>query len=283
MLVRMKIWLPTMALVTLAACGSSGPQMQTAVPELREIQPKSFLREYGAEQTALLKPSQKSIEALQKKVQKSRRGGRIQAMRALTIALMSESIRTRDTGEPRKARRLARRAMRMARRVRRAARDAQIDAEMAFVPVWIAWQHGRSNTTKLARRFTKRHGRSGVLHLLAWVIRGEAAFEQEKWRNAKTAYRYLLGLVDHPLYPYALMRTAHCERAQGDKDKANKTLREVVQLGCRGELTKHESIVVEAAASQTGIAMVTSPDGTKKPASCGGAPGGSESGASPTG
>lgn len=48
-------------------------------------------------------------------------------------------------------------------------------------------------------------------------MRGELAIAEEDWDSTASAYRYVLGHLEHPLYAYALYRTAETQERLGAK------------------------------------------------------------------
>ena len=79
---------------------------------------------------------------------------------------------------------------------------------MAFLEVWLDFETEGRNAASRAERFTTRHDQSGDLLVLVWMIRGELALRAEDWEGARAGFRFVLGQLGHPLYAYALYRTA---------------------------------------------------------------------------
>ena len=221
--------------------------------------------EYGAERTSTLKPPERSIEELEQAARDNRGAERRQAMRDVAYAHLFAAD---EATEAREARRHRRQASRFANMASRGSSDDWLKAETDFVEVWSAWQADRPGAGNVAERFTRRHRTSGDLLMLAWIIRGEVAFEDEEWDEASEAFRYLLGSLDHPLYGYALYRTAKIHEARGNTEEHRQALREVVQLGCRDDALPENERVARHAQQDLGMPNVTLEDGTTLPEIC---------------
>lgn len=253
--------------VTGSACGSGTPPPKTAAP-VRELEAGAYLRLYATEEVESLALPTDSLEELDERRKAASGGDRIQATRALVVALMWEADSAAEADDKRTAARHRRRADQLARNLSRRVRDDLIRADMDFARLWMAWRAARPNAQSLAERFTSQHLRSGSLLMMAWLIRGELAFAQKRWNDASAAYRYVVAQIDHPLYGFALFRTAHCLHKQKREEDAEQALREVVALGCSGDSVAHVDKVVAAAAGQLGVPIRVGPDGARRPASC---------------
>ncbi len=185
-------------------------------------------------------------------------GGERRTLRLhLALALADEMA----AAEPRDRRRMRREHDRILRALGRVRAD-DFASDVAFVEMWSAWRNGRANADRLAERYTTRHRESGgELIYVAWLIRGEIDAEADEWEDAADDYRYLLGALDHPLYPFALLRTAHSQRERGQGEEARATLTEVVALSCR-EMSEQAEMVVRVAAAEIDARLVDgrSPD-----------------------
>jgi hypothetical protein len=151
-------------------------------------------------------------------------------------------------------------------------RDATLIAEVQFLELWASWHDGDDGAEGRAERFIERHASSGELALLAWILRGEIAFEHERWDDAATAFRFVLGQLGHPLYAYALYRTSHTWQQAGRPEDAREALEEVAQLGCSSDADEPTLRVALQAARDLGQGDRAGPDGVRRPASCSATP-----------
>jgi tetratricopeptide (TPR) repeat protein len=147
-------------------------------------------------------------------------------------------------------------------------RETEILAASAFIELWLAYRAGDRNATARAERFTTRFSQSGELALLAWVMRGELAFAAEAWDEALNAYRYVLGQLEHPLYAYALYRTAETEQRAGRQEEAQHTFDEVIRLGCDERANEATQQMALRAARERGIGIRSSQSGVNRPENC---------------
>jgi len=256
-----------------SACGSSGgPRLETGAPSAGPFEPAKFLLEFGERRTTTLRPPERDVEALEAAVRATRGPERIAALRDLAIA----NLLAAETAEEREATRHRRAALRHAESAARWTREDWVKTEMAFVEVWSAWRAGRGNASGVAERFVRRNPRGGDLVFLAWMIRGEAAFDREEWQDAADAFRFALGSIEHPLYAYALYRTAKAQEHQGRADDSRQALREVVQLGCPADASEEARELAARAQSELGMPDVTREDGTRRAQICERAPAASE-------
>ncbi len=251
-------------LLLAAACGGAGGPRLEAPARPDAIDPPRFLLEYAGRRANALSPPERSIDALEEARREARGDERRQAVRELAIAhlLAAEQAPERDATRHRRS------ALRFARAASRGTDDDWLAAEMAFIEVWSAWRAGRGGAANVAERFARRHPRSGDLVYLCWIIRGEVAFEREDWDEAAEAYRFVLGSIEHPLYGYALYRTAHAWKGLGRDDDTEQALREVVQLGCAADAADEAREMAALAQSDLRMPDVTLEDGTSRPEIC---------------
>ncbi len=138
---------------------------------------------------------------------------------------------------------------------------------MDFLLLWMDWERGAANVATRAERFTRRHDDAGDLLRLAWMMRGELALEAHEWQAARDAFRFVLGSLGHPLYAYALYRTAYAWHAEGDEEQARRALEDAAALGCAADASAPTSRIALRAARQLGVGQRT--DGARAvPASC---------------
>jgi len=264
----MRRWQSGLAMVCALAwcvgCGGATPTPRSAAAPAASVDPAAFLERVGAESTALLQRPSLSLDELEAARVEARGQERRQATRNLVVGLMFAA----QDAEGRDARRHRRRADRLADATVRGSRDRDLAAEIAFVKLWMAWRSGARNAARLAERFTERHTRSGQLVALAWMVRGEIAFDEERHEDAVAAWRFAFGQIGTPLYAYALYRTASARQALGQADEAEQALAEVEQLGCDAEAHAEIRRVSLAAASENGRGMRVDVDGVTRPAAC---------------
>jgi tetratricopeptide (TPR) repeat protein len=76
-------------------------------------------------------------------------------------------------------------------------------------------------------RFIKRRGEADLLYYSARFWLGETYLAAKRLRAARQQYRWILGEIESPLYPLALLRTGHCHWDEGDRDQARQYLEHV--------------------------------------------------------
>lgn len=248
---------------TLLACG--GAQTTSAnAPRSRSVDPAALLLEVGADATVVLRRPERSIEELDAARVEARGNDRRAAVRDLVVAHMFAA----EEADEREARRLRRRAEQLADAAVRGSRDAGLNAEVDFARLWMSWRSGAANAEPRATRFTERHRTARALLPLAWMIRGELALASERFDDAVASFRFALGDLEHPLYAYALWRTAASYRRLGRADDATQALTEVERLGCASGASAFVVRIATAAASERGSGLRQDPDGVTRPASC---------------
>jgi tetratricopeptide (TPR) repeat protein len=224
------------------------------------------LLDLGRERTSIFGLPVDDIDVLEKRLRASKGGKtRRETMRLLVFARLREAGASADA---RASRRHRKRAVLLAGSLSKVTRDANVSAEMAFAELWLAWRAGRRNAGGLASRFVRRHRGNHELLYLAWTLRGEVAFEGKRYREAEKHFRYLLGVPGHPLYAFALYRSADCYDSMKKKDEADKALKEVVNLGCRDDASLLVMRVVKQAMQRLRIPMRDDIDGKSRPAVC---------------
>jgi tetratricopeptide (TPR) repeat protein len=226
--VRVSHLVAALALVLAAACGGGGQRLRSTTGGASSFEPSAFLIEVGANTTEMLQRPEPTIDELETERDSARGAERRRVLRDLARAHMLAA----EVTEGREQRRHRADAERFAEAAANGSRDDTLLAETAFVPLWLAWRAGDRSAAGRADRFTTRHRASGELALLAWIVRGEIAFAAHRWDEAITAYRYVLGQLGHPLYAYALYRTAQSHAEAGRNDEARQALEEVAALGC---------------------------------------------------
>lgn len=254
----------TALLLASAACGGSGGPRLQAPARIGSLDPAAFLLEAGALGAEVLRPPGESVDALEAARATAHGADRRRVLRDLARAhlLAAESSTGRDQ------RRHRAEAMRDADAATSGSHDDALVAEMAFVDVWLMWRGDSPGAATRSERFTDRYATAGELTLLAWMIRGQIAEAAGHWDEAATAYRTGLGHLGHPLYAYALYRTAYVWRSQGRTDEAHQALDEVVALGCPADAAEPTVRVSLAAAHDLGEHDHVGTDGVARPARC---------------
>lgn len=252
----------TTFLVSLAiGCGASGGA-SSRTSSFR-IEPASFFVEVAATRTDLLVAPSRAIEELEA----ARESARGAERREVLVELARAHLVAAGPSADRETRRHRASAERFAKASANGSRDDTVRARADFVELWLAFRAGDRRAAGRATRFTRQRAQSGELALLAWVIQGELAFAAERWDDARAAYRYVLGQLGHPLYAYALYRTAQSHTGAGHADDARETLAEVALLGCSEDADEPTRRVALAAATDLGVGARRDGD-VDRPASC---------------
>ncbi|MCB9618729.1 MAG: hypothetical protein H6721_29865 [Sandaracinus sp.] len=247
--------------LVLVACG--GGSTGTTSPSTVRFDPETYFLEIAATRTDLVVAPQRSIEDLEE----AKNAARGNERRTLLIELARAHMAAAGTSSNRDERRHRDAAERFAKASAQGSRDAEVKARAAFVELWLAFRASHRSAMGRATRFSRQHAQSGELALLAWVIRGELAFAAEQWEDARTSYRYVLGDLEHPLYAYALWRTARSHAGAGDAESARSTTTEVVRLACQ-ETSEPTRRVAFAAARELAIGLRDDSDGVTRPEIC---------------
>jgi tetratricopeptide (TPR) repeat protein len=252
----------SIALLWLAACGASSTSPTISA---RPIEPADALLGIGAETISLLARPDRTADQLEA----DRRTARGQERRDLDRVLAVAHLYEAEEADGRDARAHRRAADRAATAAARGTRDAYLAAEMDFIGLWTAWRGGSRTAARRVERFLDRNASSGGdLLMFAWMIKGEIAFEAERWRDAATAYRYVLGSLGHPLYAYALYRTAQVWQREGRGDEAREAFGEVVSLGCPDDASETTTGIALAASRALGEPTSTTEEGRVRPSRC---------------
>ena len=243
------------------ACGGT-PTHSTPSTDLTQVAPDDFLLAYGRAHIDILHPAA-DVETAESEVRAARGAER----RRAELRAAASHLEAAETA--RHERREARRHIRAAEQwIRKARRGRSLRAEADFVQLWLLWRAERNNAGARADAFTRRHRDAGNLTFVAWVLKGEIALASRKLRKAEQYYRFVLAYVDHPLYAFALYRTADVHTARGNDDEAAQTLDDVIELGCVEAPSPETQSMVRAAARARDIELQQSPDGVMRPASC---------------
>ena len=253
------------AVLLVACAGASTPDAEEPTT-LRAPASDSaaFLLEVGGTLTDVLTRPSESIESLEASRGASRGEERRRIQRDLARAHMLAAEET----EGREQRRHRTDATTAADAAAHGSHDDRLVAEMDFLALWVAWRAGQRSADGRAQRFVRQHETSRDLVLMAWLIRGEVAFAEEEWDDAITAYRAVLGHIGHPLYAFALYRSARAWHEDGRSDESRQALGEVRDLGCSADASPATLHVALAASTALGDGSVTGPDGRERPATC---------------
>lgn len=253
------------AILVLSACGGGGPRLRSSArAAAAELEGAEYLIEASAARVPLLRRDERSIEELDAARDAARGVGRRTALLDLARAHMLEAAESDD----RERRRHRASAERFADAAANGSRDDWVQAQAAFVELWLAYRAGDRSASSRAERFTTRHAQSGELALLGWVVRGEIAFAAEDWDGAIASYRYVLGELGHPLYAYALYRTAQAHSRDGDAEGSRQALGEVARLGCDRDVPEPTLRIALHAARESGDGIRRASDGREVPAIC---------------
>ena len=257
-------WIGTVIMcLAVAGCGGAGAETRASVRPQRIDVPELLLA-FAQTHTNWLRQGEETVEQLEESMRAARGAERRVAMRELAVAqlLAAEVEFGRDARSTRRS------ATRTAESAARGSHDETLEAEMAFVALWAAWREDQGSAERLAERFVRVHLGSGELLIMAWIIRGEIAFAGEEWEPAATGYRYVLGMLEHPLYALALYRTAHCLRGLERNEEGRQALREVRELGCAQGAAIEVRRVASVASYELGSGVVLGLDGESLPADC---------------
>lgn len=252
----------------LAGCGgataTSRPTSASYTPD--PIDPPAFLLAYAqAHDTPLVAP-EGDLEALNA----ARRDASNAAERRAALADLAvyHALAAEQTEDPDEVRVELRKADRLAAAAVRHSHDEDLEARMDFVRLWASWRAGRADAATKAEAYTSRHTDPTDAVLLAWLVRGEIAFDADQWEEARAAYRYLLGQLGHPLYAYALFRSAIAYRNAGELDEAAQAFTEVRTLGCAADAAPETVRVASVAAVELGERVELDASGTPRSAAC---------------
>jgi hypothetical protein len=260
-----RIPISSILVVLLSACGAAAveaPAEDTTL-EAPATDSAAFLLEVGATLSdALVRPTE-SIEALDAARRAARGVDRLRAQRDLARAHLFAA----ETSEGREQRAHYREMNELTTTSTRV-RDPQLSADLDFLALWAAWRAGQRNADGRAERFVDHHATSPDLALIAWIIRGEVAFADERWDDALAGFRAVLGRLGHPLYAFALYRSARVWHEQGREDDAHQALAEVRNLGCVPEPSPPTLHIAIAAAHALGETTAPDLSGRERPSSC---------------
>lgn len=243
----------------LLGCGASGGSVRRSSTEL--FAPRTYLEEVAAGPTDLLRAPERSIEELQA----ARAASTGEARRSVLRDLARAHAALARASEGREARRHREAAEGFAEQA--GARDERVALEMEFLLLWTAWANEVRGVAARAARFTRSHEDGGELLALVWMMRGELALEAGEWEEARSAFRFILGSLGHPLYAYALFRTGFAWHFSEDEPQSRQALEEAAALGCASTAPPTTSEIAVRAARLLGVG--TRPDGARTvPASC---------------
>jgi hypothetical protein len=250
--------------VLAAACG--GSSVKTKKLSLGDFDPHAHLLAFAENRTAIMKAPEESLELLEDQLVPGVKGA---SRRALERKIAVATFRAAESEADPKAQKKARNsALRLAEKSKKAESDAYAAAESEFLALWIAWRAEKPSARSLAAAFTSARADTLELYALAWAIRGELALEYKDWDDAKTAFRSLLGDITHPLYAYALYRTASAHEGAGEEEEQKQALLEATQMGCDRGAAAESLAIALLAASELGERGRKDKDGVTRPASC---------------
>lgn len=254
-------------LLTLVAlvvgCGGTTGTAPTSGGGSTSFDARAFLEEVADAETDLLTAPDRSVEDLMD----AREGTSGAARRAIFRDLARAHLALARTTEGREARRHREQFDRFRDQATNGSRDEHLNAEMDFLEIWAGWENEARNVATRAERFTNRHETSGVLLVLTWMIRGELALAANDWQGARDAFRFVLGQLGHPLYAYALYRTAFAWHSAGDDEQARQALEEAAALGCDADVPEPTRRMALLSAAQLDVGR-RDEGGHEVPASC---------------
>jgi hypothetical protein len=256
----------TLLALVLVACGGAtveAPDDDTPTLTAPATDSAAFLLEVGATLTDCLVPPTETIDALEA----SRRAARGVERRRVEKDLMRAHLFAAETAEGREQTAHYRAIQDLSTSTVRI-RDEDLLAQIDFLALWGAWRSGHRSADQRAQRFVTHHEASHDLVLMAWIIRGEVAFADHRWDDALESFRAVLGRLGHPLYAFALYRSARCWLEQGRTDDSRQALNEVRDLACSTSASAPTIHIALAATTALGEQTVTDATGHERPASC---------------
>lgn len=253
-------------MVLLSACGAAAVEApdEELTLDAPATDSAAFLLEVGGTLSEVLTEPSGTIEGLEAVRRAARGVDRLRAQRDLARAHVFAAQNAADARAQRNHLREITELVTTTQRVR----DAGLAADLDFLALWAAWRGGQRNADGRAQRFIDHHATSPDLVLIAWIIRGEIAFADEHWDDAAERFRAVLGRLGHPLYAFALYRSAAVWREQHRDDDARQALVEVRDLGCVTDASAPTLHVAIAAAAALGETTARDANGRDRPASC---------------
>lgn len=216
-------------LVALAGCATQRAPVSSANVS-SDIDVPMLLLEVGAERIPSLRKPEEPVDALEDAVRAGRGPERMDALRKLARARLWAA---EEAGDEAEAKRIRKAAARTVRDARGRTKNQAVLAELRFVDLWNAWRAEKNGAEEVAAHYVETQQEAGELEVFAWLLRGEMALAREDFPQAAEAFRWLVVQIDHPLYAYALWRTAACYRGMGREDDAKQALKEATEIGER--------------------------------------------------
>lgn len=259
-------WLALLFSLGGAGCGASqASSAPTVTIDTSSLDVPEMFRTYGKDRSDVFTAPAASFDELEQTRKETRGADRVKALRDLAVAYLWAA---EDASDPKEKRTFYRKAERSAENAIAGNGDPEDAAEAEFVLVWSAWRRATPRADRNAEIFAKRRSEAGELVLLSYLIRGEVALEGRRFSEARAHYRYLLGLLDHPLYAFALYRTADARRAANENDEASQIYRDVRELGCRLDASPETLLVAAFAAARTEADVRRDAAGKIRPSTC---------------
>jgi hypothetical protein len=107
-------------------------------------------------------------------------------------------------------------------------RSRELREPLTLARAYLSTECGFSRkTVPHLRRFTKRYKTADLLFYSGHFWLAEAMLSMQQEKAALTHYRWILGELDSPLYPLAMLRTAHCHWDAGHVEEARDYLSHV--------------------------------------------------------
>ena len=232
------------------ACGCGGASASVGRPVAGRVDPPRLLFDYAAERVSTLRAPSEAPDELAASIRHARGTARLELQTKLAVANLWAAESEPDERAARRQRRTAERA---AAEVARRSRDPWVVTAMDLVSVMAEWRDGAAGAPRSAERFTTRHFDGGELLIVGWLVRGEIALAAERYEDAATAFRFLLGQLDHPLYVFALWRTARCYQGLGRTADARQALHDADDMGHRRGTSPQAQRVAATARAELGL------------------------------
>lgn len=256
-------------LLAATACGAGSAELADDEPGVvaPATDSAAFLLEVGGNLVEVLARPSEDLDTLEAARRAARGTERLRAQRDLARAHLYAAEVTEGREQ-----RAHFRAMNELTTTSGRVRDEALSADLDFLGVWVAWRAGQRNAEGRAQRFVAHHESSRDLLMLVWLIRGEIAFSEEHWDDALEDFRAVLGHLGHPLYAFALYRSARVWHEQGRSDDSVQALREVRDLGCAADAGAPTMHIALAATHALGESTRPDASGHERPESCADAP-----------
>ncbi len=247
------------------ACGGAAGSQVTARPRAEPFDGNAYIYEYASKNVPLLAVREGRVEEAEAALRAAREPtARRAAMRDLAFA----NVVAAEGAEEQEARKHRRKALDLVERASKNNRDDDQMRDLRFLRVWNAYRSGSRSASELVAGFTERFQDHSEVTRIAWMIKGELAFEREDWAGARDAFRFVMASLDHPFYPYALYRTAQAYTKEGRADEGRAGLADVRDRACRRSATETDVRFGRAAWAEIGEPAPADPPVEGRPEWC---------------